>query len=368
MTQCMSQKGKDWTKFVQFMKRAKHNRRHVLISTENYWSHIISDSNENNESSSEEDTTMHADHTFLSAYSHLLVDELGYNVTIVFGYRPLYEYWTSWYYQTYRQFCGYGHEIVESRQIPTLANYLNHTNHTHGLVHPTTMGLHYFSTYFASNSKSNNFVIIPLGANLVSRFLCHAVVGATHACQAAIHANNQEQEQIHYNSGHTLIYDRIAQAARSQDVSQQPCKKLVQKLQTLGTAKNDTLEKISSSSESTTPLWAKVFSPLVCLSQEKQDWLLQKTIQYHEEISSSSSLSGNNIQIVSVMDNSVDNDNAVSLSSSFGTATPPPTISVQDLKVQFHHAANTTLCDVDTDLILQNWDTLWAKDNDNHTT
>jgi len=357
MTQCMSQKDKEWTKFVRFMKNAKHNRRHVLISTENYWSHIMMDVDDNESLLSPQHgaRTEHAHHSFLLAYSNLLLNELDYNVTIVFGYRPLYEYWTSWYYQTYRQFCGYAHEIVESRRIPTLANYLDQTNRTFGLVHPTQMGLNHFSVYFSS-SGSSNFVILPLGPNLISRFLCEAVVGATHACQAAVSdANDQEHQQVRYNLGHTLVYDRIAQAARSQGVSHKSCKTLVEKLQSLTTVTNKTEQEKS---------WTNVFAPLVCLSPGKQAWFLQKTIQYHTELVLSKSVR-HNVRIVSGMDG-VDT-NGTSSSSLFVTPPASSIMSIPDLTAQFQRAANTTLCDVDVDFVVKNWSTLWIKDNDNHT-
>lgn len=300
-TECLSN-GKEWKHFYEFMKHARRSRRHVLISTENFWSHIVPKPVD-----------------FLNAYKDVF-HYFNYNVTIVFGYRPLFEYWPSSYYQTYRLYCGYAHK--DANIVPPFREFLQKANDPYGLIHPTWGGMQHFSKYFET------IQIVPLGPNLVSRFLCNTVVGANKACAAAQkddtvlstthtitylnetgqRSSEQQPQEQHYNAGHVLALDRLAQAVRSGQLSRKGCK-------TVRGALRKSLVRTNRI------LWRDL--PVVCLSASQQEWLLRHSLAYQRLL--------------------------VNYSSEF-------TLSTMEHTEQFRRAANSTLCDVNVEMVIANWE------------
>lgn len=283
-TLCLSSKSKNnaWEQFTNFLQ--SHSNKNILLSTENYWNHAGSEPL-----------------SFLQAYKDVFVDD---NVTIVLAYRDLYRYWHSSYYQTFRSgYCGYSKH--PSKMIPSILDFYQRANETYGLVHPTFGGLKHFSAYNFTNIR-----IISLeheeendDDSLVTRFICNYVVGAVSSCEAAkIKEKNQEQNQ-HYNIGHGLVWERLAQVAQQHNISTKGCKTIARELET-----------------SFDQQWNNL--PMICLSKIQQEWFLQRTIDYHRQLFPS-------------IQNEDDTD--------------------QLIEQRFRQMMNVTLCDVNVELILVNW-------------
>lgn len=237
---CQSQPDQEWSRFVKFLQESKRHKRHVVFSTENHWNFF-------------------SNNTLLvfSAYQQVF-SQFGYHVRIVIGYRPLFDYWPSIYFQKYNHYCGYSHQDVGT--IPSLVDFWKHTNKTKQLRHPSYAALQHAQHYFT------NVYILPLGDEFVERFLCHTMVHATHACRAIIHSQDEEAPIL--NHKHSLFSDRLAQAAKSHNVSSKSCKKLSQRIQQHLVNGPLLQEKL----------------PRTCLDDSQQEWLWNKTLFYHHEI------------------------------------------------------------------------------------
>lgn len=274
VAKCQSQPDQEWSHFVKFIKISKQQSRHVVISTENYWNHLSNDTS-----------------TLLSVY-HDIFDTLEYHVRIVIGYRPLFEYWPSVYFQEYDHFCGYSHS--DARIIPSLVKFLERANDTKQLRHPSLAALQHAQHYF------DDVFILPLGDKFVERFLCNALVGASHACAAASSKQDEKDNAtIAMNQRHSLAFDRLAQAARTHGLSHTPCKTLSRHFQE--TLMNQNITQL----------------PRTCLEESQQEWLWNKTLFYHTALVPNDTLS-----------------------------------DTDDLRLEFEQVSSTTLCDVDVEQVL----------------
>lgn len=288
LNQCLSrdaakcQNDQEWNSFQRFIQKSKRQGRHVLISTENHWNFLSNDT------------------SLLSTY-HDLFSRHDYQVRIVIGYRPLFDYWPSVYFQEYSHYCGYSHAQEETRVIPPFLEFMERANETKQLRHPSYAAVQYAQQYFS------DIVILPLGSKFVERFLCQAVMRATRACAAAVLGHTNETVE---NARHSLVSDRLAQAARTHGLSQKPCKVLSQHFQ---------------QEENAT-----VLLPRTCLNKSQQDWLWDKTLFYHHAL-----IAPNNAS----------------------------TVSDQELKRQFDEAASTSLCQVNVEQVLQTHPDLFAGKN-----
>ena len=139
--------------------------------------------------------------------------------------------------------------------------------------------------------------------NWSERFICSAVIGASHACQA-VH-EEKEQDAVE-NQGHSLEYDRLAQAARSKGISQLPCKTLSNRIQ----------QRLQLSENQSS---VKQELATTCLNESQLKWLWNKTLYYHHYM--------------------LPNDNDT-------------TKSDEELKIHFQKASTTTLCQVNVEQVL----------------
>jgi hypothetical protein len=265
----------EWKHFMTFMKNAKQKGRHIVISTESDWNHLSND-------------------TILFAAYHDIFSSLAYHVRIVISYRPLYEYWPSLYFQQYNHYCGYSH--VNVGEIPSFVDFLENMNKTTQLRHPSYEALQHARKYF------HDVFILPLSDELIKRFLCSAVIGASRACNAV---NEENEYDAVENQRHSLQYDRLAQAARSKGISQLPCKMLSNQTQ-------QRLQLSENQSSGTQEL------ATTCLNPSQLRWLWNKTLYYHHYM----------------------------LPSNTTTQTD------EELKVHFQKASTTTLCQVNVEQVL----------------
>jgi len=277
------QSGQEWSRFLNFLKKSKLQRRNVVISTENHWNHFQNDT------------------SLLEAYREVF-DSHNFHVRIVIGYRPLFDYWPSVYFQNYNHYCGYSHE--ELRTIPSLLDFIQTANATKQLRHPSYAALQHSQRYFT------DIVILSLGNKFVERFLCNAVIGATHACTAV------KKDEVHAiarieNAGHLLGYNRLAQAARLNGISDMPCKTLSESIELMLQQLNASLMDL----------------PRTCLDESQQEWLWNKSLYYHHAL------------------------------------VPNSTVSDGDLKMLFEQTADTTLCEVNVEQVLAEYPNVFAPKN-----
>jgi hypothetical protein len=186
-----------------------------------------------------------------------------------------------------------------------LLTFLQHENETLALRHPS------FGAYQHAHNYFNDILILPLGNRLVERFLCHAVIHAAHACTAA----QQEQEVLVENQGYSLEYNRLAQQAGHELLSNVPCKELSNQIQTRLDASPQVL-------------------PMTCLEESQGNWLWNKTLCYHHAM--------------------------MNITTTF--------ISHDMLKRQFMEASKSTLCQVNVEqVVMDRRPELFVK-NKNETT
>ena len=282
-SKCQSRSGGEWSRFRAFLEKAKRERKKVLISTENYWNHL-------------------SDEVVLLSVYRDVFQHYGFRPRIVLGYRPLFELWPSAYYQEYNHYCGYSHNNV--RQIPPLLEYLDRVNASVGLRHPTYAARKKFQRFFA------DIVILSLGPKFIERFVCDVVIGASHACAAVIQDDKQEQERVQ-NHGHSLVFDRLAQAVRLQSISDKPCKSLSSSIRKRLMDRNQTSLDL----------------PRVCLSASRLQWMYNQSVYYQREV------------------------------------LPNVTFSERDHRNHFEHALNTSLCEVDVEQVLDELRYLFVDEN-----
>jgi hypothetical protein len=177
-------------------------------------------------------------------------------VHIVIGYRPLFDFWRSAYYQDYSHYCGYSHE--DTRTIPSLLDFLDTVNETKQLRHPSYGALHHFQQYFT------DIIVLPLGDKFTERFLCTAVIRASRACAAVKRQDNETTA----NHGHSLAFDRLAQEARLQGLSQLSCKKLSNSIQVQLKKQNSSVLDL----------------PRTCLDESQLEWLWNKSLFYQHAL------------------------------------------------------------------------------------